>query len=124
VVAGVVLAMLALASPVRLLADDEALAKVGPELQALYEAYRTAREQGRPSVASNPLLQIVDDRVIVDAVASGDVSDLKEKLVALGMRSATTAGRIVSGELPIRQIAAMVALPELRFARAAMSTTR
>jgi hypothetical protein len=123
VVAGVVLAMLALASPVRLLADDEALAKVGPELQALYEAYRTAREQGRPSVASNPLLQIVDDRVIVDAVASGDVSDLKEKLVALGMRRAATAGRIISGELPISAIAVMSALPELRFARAAMAMT-
>jgi hypothetical protein len=124
VVAGVVLAMLELASPVGSLADDGALAKVGPELQALYEAYRTAGEQGRPLVVPTPLLQIVEDRVIVDAVASGDVGVLKERLVALGMRRAATAGRIVSGELPIRQIAAMAALPELRFARAAMSTTR
>jgi hypothetical protein len=115
--------MLALASPVGSLTDDEALAKVGPELRALYEAYRTAREQGRPLVVSNPLLQIVDDRVVVDAVASGDVGALKEKLVALGMRRVATAGRIVSGELPISQIAAMSALPELRFARAAMSMT-
>jgi hypothetical protein len=39
------------------------------------------------------------------------------------MRSATTAGRIISGELPISAIAVMSALPELRFARAAMAMT-
>jgi hypothetical protein len=70
------------------------------------------------------LIRVVEDRVIVDAVASGGIDDLRDRLVALGMVGATTAGRIVSGQLPIAQIAAMAALPELRYARAAMSTTR
>jgi len=102
----------------------EALAKVGPELRALYGSYRMAQEQGRPLHVTDPMIQIVEDRVVVDAVASGDVGALRDRLLALGMRSAATAGRIVSGELPIDQIAAMAALPELRFARNAISTNR
>ena len=81
-----------------------------------------AQEQGRPLHVTDPTIQVVEDRVVVDAVASGDVGALRDRLLALGMRSAATAGRIVSGQLPIGQIAAMAALPELRFARAAMST--
>ena len=102
---------------------EATLAKVGSELRALYEAYRLAQEQGRPLVTPDPTIRVVEDRVIVDAVASGDVEALKARLVALGMQGAVTAGRIVSGQLPIAQIAAMAALPELRFARAAMPTT-
>jgi hypothetical protein len=102
-------------------ADETALAKIGPELRALYGTYRMA--QGRPLQLTDPSIQVVEDRVVVDAVASGDVGALRDRLLALGMRSVATAGRIVSGQLPISQIAAMAALPELRFARAAMSTT-
>ena len=104
-------------------AGDGALAKVGPELRALYETYRMAHERGHPLVLSDSTMRVVEDRVIIDAVASLDVEALKVRLVALGMRGAVTAGRIVSGQLPIAQIAAMAALPELRFARAARSTT-
>jgi hypothetical protein len=105
-------------------ADDAALAKIGPELRALYEAYRMAQEQGRPLQVTDPTIRVVEDRVIVDAVASGDVGMLRNTLLALGMRNAATTGHIVSGEVPISQIAAMAALPELRFARAAMAATR
>jgi hypothetical protein len=100
------------------------MTKLAPELQALYEAYRVARESGRPVVSPDPAIPIVEDRVIVDAVASGDVGALRRKLVDIGMREAATAGRIVSGQLPIAAIPAMAALPELRFARAAMSATQ
>jgi hypothetical protein len=105
-------------------ADDTALAKIGPELRALYGTYRMAQELGRPLQFTDPSIQVVEDRVVVDAVASGDVGALRDRLIGLGMKSAATTGRIVSGQLPISQIAAMAALPELRFARAAMSTTR
>ena len=104
-------------------ADDAALAKIGPELQALYRTYRMAQEQGRPHV-TDPTIQVVEDRVVVDAVASGDAGALRDRLLALGMRSTAMAGRIVSGQLPIGQIPAMAALPELRFARAAVSRRR
>lgn len=108
------------ASPSR----DGVMTKLAPELQALYEAYRVARESGRPVVSPDPAIPIVEDRVIVDAVASGDAGELKRRLVDLGMREAVTAGRIVSGQLPIAAIPAMAALAELRFARAAMSATQ
>jgi hypothetical protein len=97
------------------------MTKVGPELQSLYEAYRTAQQTGRPFVSTNPLVPVVDGRVTIDAVASGDVDDLKKDLVALGLDHAASAGQIVSGRLPVSAIAAMAALPSLRFARAAMS---
>jgi len=104
-------------------ASDGTLAKVGPELRALYEAYRAAQESGRPLVLPDHTIRTVGDRVIIDAVASGSVEDLKVSLVALGMRGAVTAGRIVSGQLPIAEIPAMAALPSLTFARAARSIT-
>jgi hypothetical protein len=103
--------------------SDGALAKVGPELRALYEAHRAARESGRPLVLSDPTIRVADDRVVIDAVAAGGVEDLKVHLLVLGLRQVATAGRIVSGQLPIDQIPAMAALPSLRFARAARSTT-
>lgn len=100
------------------------VAKLSPELWALYEAYRIARESGGPVVSPDPAIAIVEDRVLVDAVASRDVGELRRDLVALGMREAVTAGRIVSGQLPIAAIPAMASLVELRFARAAAPTTR
>jgi hypothetical protein len=105
-------------------ASGEALAKVGPELRALYESDLAARTSGRPLVVTDPTLQIVEDRVVVDAVASDSVSDLRASLVALGMRETATAGRIVSGQIPIAQIPAMAALPSLNFASAARATTQ
>jgi hypothetical protein len=64
----------------------------------------------------------IDDRVVVDAVASGDVNALKADLVSLGMQQAVAFGRIVSGQLPISAIPAMAALPSLNFARAAAAS--
>jgi hypothetical protein len=106
------------------LAHDDARAKLGPELRALYAAYREARESGRAVVSPDPAMPIVEDRVLIDAVAAGDVGELRRSLVDLGMREAVTAGRIVSGQLPIAAIPAIAALAELRFARAARSTTQ
>ena len=103
--------------------SDGALAKVGPELRALYEAYRAAQQSGRSLVLPDRTIRIVGDRVIIDAVAADSAAELKLSLVALGMQEAVTAGRIVSGQLPIAQIPAMAALSGLKFARAARSTT-
>jgi hypothetical protein len=105
-------------------ADDGALAKVGPELRALYRAHLAAQASGLPLTPPDPSLPIVGDRVLIDATASDDVNALKASLVALGMRNAVAAGRIVSGQLPIAAIQAMASLPSLTFAQAARSTTR
>ena len=100
---------------------SRALSKVGPELAALYDEYSAALEADKAGGfrTANPLVRVIEDRVLVDAVASGDANVLKADLVSLGMQEAVAFGRIVSGQLPIFAIPAMAALPSLNFARAA-----
>lgn len=95
--------------------------RLGPELIALYDEYSSYIASGKRGVfkSSSPLVRLVDDRVIVDAVASGDADVLKSNLEALGMQQAVAFGRIVSGQLPILAIRSMAELPSLNSARAA-----
>jgi hypothetical protein len=102
---------------------DGPMEKISPELLALYDSYLAAQRHGIPFKASDPLIRIVDDRVIVDATASGNVGALEADLKALGMRKIASAGRIVSGQLPILAIRALANLQTLRFVRAAASVT-
>ena len=102
---------------------DGVIDKISPELLALYDAYLAAQRRGIPFTAKDPLVRTVDDRVIVDAVAAGSVTALETDLRALGMREAVSAGRIVSGQLPITAIAALASMQSLRFVRAAASGT-
>jgi hypothetical protein len=97
------------------------MTKLGPELIALYDEYSNYIASGKRGVfkSSSPLVRLVDDRVIIDAVASGDANVLKSDLEALGMQQAVAFGRIVSGQLPILAIRSMAELPSLNFARAA-----
>lgn len=103
---------------------DGPMAKLSPELRAVHEAYLAAQRNDTPFTPNDPLVPIVDDRVIIDAVASGYVAALEAELVALGMRGTVSAGRIVSGQLPIGAIGALAGLPSLRLAGAAASATR
>jgi hypothetical protein len=100
------------------------MSKVAPELAALYDEYSAYLASSRAGVfkSKNPLVRVVDDHVVIDAVASGDVEVLKSDLLSLGMREASAFGRIVSGQLPISAIPAMAALPSLQFARAASAS--
>ena len=108
--------------------EDKAaqMSKVAPELIALYDEYSSylASHSTRPFKPADPLVRVIDSRVIVDAVASGDVNVLKLNLVSLGMQEAVAFGRMVSGQLPISAIPAMAALPSLNFARAASAITQ
>jgi hypothetical protein len=103
---------------------ERPMAKVSVELRELYESYLTAQKSGAPLRSPNPLVRVVDGRVVIDAVAAADVAELRADLVGLGLQHAVAAGRIVSGQLPVSAIAAMATLPSLRLARAAMATTR
>lgn len=96
--------------------------KIGPELLALHDAYREARRSGVDFQPNNPLIRVVDDRVLIDATAAGDPRALEADLAALGMRHAAAFGRIVSGELPIAAIPTLATLETLAFARAATPT--
>jgi hypothetical protein len=100
---------------------NERMPKVSQELTILYGEYSSHTASHRPGTfqPSSQLVRVIDDRVVVDAVAAGEADVLKSDLESLGMRQAVVFGRIVSGELPIVAIPAMGALPTLNFARAA-----
>src|SRR6266508_7018973 len=76
------------------------MSKVAPELAALYNEYSSYLASHKAEVfrSNDPLVRVIDDRVVVDAVASGDVNALKFDLVSLGMQQAVAFGRIVSGQ--------------------------
>jgi hypothetical protein len=99
------------------------MAKVGSELIALYDEYLSYLASGKRGVfkSSNPLVRVVEDRVVVDAVASGDADVLKANLEGLGMQQAVSFGRVVSGQLPIRAVPSLAELSSLNFARAAIA---
>jgi hypothetical protein len=100
--------------------------KIGPELISLHEQYASHLAAGlkEPFRPANPTLHLVEDRVVIDAVAAGDPAALQKDLAALGMIGAATFGRIVSGQLPITSIPALERLSSLRFARAAIAVSR
>ena len=101
------------------------MAKLAHSLLNLHEQYTTYLTQ-RSAVSfssSDPLVTVVDQRVVVDAVASGDPNVLKADLESLGMEHAIAFGRIVSGQLPVSAIPAAARLTSLRFARSAVAVT-
>src|SRR5262249_30453363 len=99
------------------------MAKISPELRALYESYLAAQATGRPFTPTNPRMPTVGDRVVIDASASNDVAALKADLVALGMTGAVSAGRIFWGQLPISPLGSLATLPPLQFAWPAVAQT-
>jgi Subtilase family/FG-GAP-like repeat len=100
---------------------DGPMAKLRESLVALHQQFTTHMAQSRalPFRSNDPLVRIVEDRVVVDAVASGDAIVLKTELEALGMQHAVAFGRIVSGQLPILALSAAARLASLRFAQPA-----
>jgi hypothetical protein len=101
------------------------MAKIHGSLIALDAQYRAslANRGLAPFRSNDPLVKLVDDRVVVDAVASGDVNALKADLVYLGMQQAVAHGRIVSGQLPVSSLARAAPLPSLQFAQPAVAFT-
>jgi hypothetical protein len=103
----------------------ELMAKVSPDLAVLSDEYKlfVAQRGGEVFKPTNPLLRIIDERVVIDAVASDDVHALQADLEALGMQEAVAFGRIVSGQLPISAIEDTALLASLQFVRPAYATT-
>ncbi|MCZ6535155.1 MAG: hypothetical protein O6914_04180, partial [Chloroflexi bacterium] len=100
--------------------------KISSDLLALFEEY-----QGYVSIfgtdsgfqPSNPLLPVVGNRVIIDAVSQGNANDLKNDLKGLGNQKDSGFGRSVSGQLPIMTIKGMESLGRLKFVRPAYMIT-
>ncbi len=96
---------------------------VPTDLESLHGEYVVHKQwSSTPFRPANTLLSVVADRVMIDAVASGNVDALKADLQALGMQDIVVFGRTVSGRLPMSAIGALSALPDLRFARPALAT--
>ncbi len=102
------------------------MGKVSNDLTILYDEYVSYLEQGSDETfkPSNPLLRVIEDRVVIDAVASGDAGTLQSDLEALGMPKVAAFGRMVSGQIPIRAIKGMAGLESLKFARPVYAATR
>src|ERR1051325_8929562 len=106
-------------------ANKEPMAKLAHSLVTLHEQYSTylTQRSAVPFSSNDPLVKLVDNRVVVDAVASGDVNALKADLESLGMQHAIAFGRFVSGQLPVSMIPAAARLTSLRFARSVVAVT-
>jgi hypothetical protein len=104
---------------------SERTSKIAPALLAVYNEYSAylATPRTRPFQPSSPLVRFIDGRVVIDAVAAGEVDALKSDLVSLGMQEAVAFGRIVSGQLPVSSIPKLAALTSLKFANAAAGLT-
>jgi Subtilase family len=104
---------------------DGPIAKLTHSLTALHNRHNAHLAELTTAAFSSddPLIRLVGDGVVIDAVASDDANVLKSDLESLGMQEAVAFGRIVSGQLPISAIPAAAALASLRFAQPVVATT-
>lgn len=107
-----------------------AMSKVGADLAKLHRQHQTfilqksLRTKRGTLVPSNPMLKIVDNKVVIDAVAAENSETLLRDLEALGLVNGARYGFTVSGHLPLESIQALAKLKSLQFARPAMAMTR
>ena len=107
------------------IAKNGPMAKLAHSLANLHEQYTTylTQRSAVPFSSRDRLVILVENRVVIDAVASGDANVLKADLESLGMQHAEVFGRIVSGQLPVSAISVAARLASLRFARSVVATT-
>jgi len=94
---------------------DGPLAKAGLSLLLLYHEHRAFQETGADTTfTSSQDIRLKNGRVGIEAVATDTAEELLADLKNLGLKDGVTAGRLVSGWLPIEQIPAMARLESLR----------
>ncbi len=105
------------------IASDAMSAKISSDLAGLYQrqsvfALRGASRAGSGNLTSaNSMMQIVGDKVVIDAIAAVDAEALLLELEALGLENGSAFGHVVSGMLPVSALADAAALDSLQFAR-------
>lgn len=108
---------------------DGVMVKVGFDLAMLYHEHRDFRQRGGAAVlkrkfqSSRKLVRLKDEKVVIDAVAAGDVDELVSELEALGMENTAVFGRVVSGWLPVAALEQASQLGALKLARSAYAMT-
>lgn len=91
------------------------LAKVGRHLAALF-----CNPEERVSSALTAIVGAGEEQLVtIDTAATGDPQALADQLRALGARSISVYGPVVSAQFPIARIDALAALSDLRLARPA-----
>jgi len=93
---------------------DGPMARVGYDLTYVYHEYIQFQQSGGGEFApANPLVQVADGRVVVEA-AGEDVAALRRELEQLGGTVLGQAGYMVGCLLPLTAIDDLAALPQLR----------
>jgi hypothetical protein len=109
---------------------DGPMFKLGMDLSLLYQEHRNFNMQGgeyllhRPFVSSLSNARIKNEKIVIDVVAGGDVDELVEDLVVLGMENISVYGRIISGLIPISSLEQAATIATLRFARPVYAKVR
>jgi hypothetical protein len=93
-----------------------ALPRVNNDLANLLARYQQPAP-GATVPAASPLVRIVNGAVVVDAVAAGNPTTLRNDLTKLGIPITGQAGRIISCLVPIARLGDLPRLTALRFAR-------
>ena len=107
-----------------------AMTKMDQSLIAVHEqqregvAARSLHVEEAPLLSAASLAQVVDGKVLIDAVASGQTADLLADLEALGLERGSAFGRVVSGWLPVGALEQAAELGSLQLARASASLSR
>jgi len=90
--------------------------KVGPELANLFEQFQIEGLDSLSLPEENPLLQVNENRVQIEAIATEEADTLVEDLKELGLQDSASFGKVVNGSLPIEAIEEMAQLSSLNFA--------
>jgi hypothetical protein len=104
---------------------DGVMARVGFDLTLLFQEHRDFVRRGGAAAlkaafrSSLNLARVKDEKVVIDAVATGDVDALVRELEAQGMENISVNGRMVSGRIPIASLEKVSQLSALRLARPA-----
>ena len=112
-----------------LVGKDGLMIKAGFDLAMLYHEHRDFKQRGGAAVLKRKfhsvlkLIRVKNEKVVIDAVASGDVDQLATELEALGMENTAVFGRMVSGRLPIAALEQASQLGALKLARPAYAMT-
>ncbi len=106
-----------------------AMTKMDPALVSVLEkqagaAARSLQAQEVSALSSASVAQVVDGKVLIDAVATGQGSDLLADLETLGLERGSAFGRVVSGWLPVGALEQAAELGTLQAARPAVALSQ
>ncbi|KAA6187843.1 S8 family serine peptidase [Thiohalocapsa marina] len=94
------------------------------EFQDYQQAVATKRVAPGGFVSQRTLARVVEESVVIDAVAAADAESLALDIEALGGEVYAIAGRLVSARIPLARLAELEFQPGLRLARPALALTQ